>query len=433
MLKFIRRNLYIIASLLIVLVFSLSYIFLHSVKTSNNIYMSKLSGDENVLKDIEISGIIQDEYSGVAFKFNDREVNQKFLYYKYRQDHLENRANFINYSSSRFGGNGLIKLSSGIYRLGYGYDYQYDGTGVYLTKYTDKDVIGKKVVEGDVRCVNHKLQHRYRTRFVEELNRKIYFVIPTCNLCYGKSGIYEVSDFSKLKDTDETASEEKGYRKLADIDLEEGKITVNGMYLVGDNLCLILIDNKKMKVKAYNLKEEKFLQPFEIKLKHKDAYNFIQVTGYINGNNLSLLIDNVYTLNISDEISLVSEIDISYIREKVGGSKSNYCYAARSSNDYIVDMTYKNDKLYIVYNNDLPIMVPKTPDKTRGKYLELFVYDKLGSMVFHGKIETSVMDDYMWWLGLAQDENVDEWYKLKYRYKQMFNIVNRRFEQIKIY
>lgn len=414
MIGFKRINIFVITSIITVIGFVLGYITLNSLKFGDDLYITKKFGDESVLKDTEIRGVIQDNYSGVFFKINHNKLYQDFFYYNSYYDSSKNRTFYDHY------------ISAGNYRIdeGYGATYRI----LKLVKSTDSRRISKDI---GTHMVCEENRHHFMGRSsmqdmkaIELKDGKLYLVGPTCQNCKGKSGIYEVSDFDEMS--------EEGYKKLAEIDLEDGNVIVEGMLFIENNLCVILTEGNKMnntiiKIKSFDLKTEKFSKDIEIPLKG-NYYN--RVSAYTNGNYLNLLTgNNVYTLKISSDISVLNQFDITEDTENefgyssvTKGSYSSYVHKE------IADLAYKNDKLYVV--SKCVFTGFEIKELINEKYLELIVWDNNSKAIFSGRIDANVDREKIW-------DRSKYIYNLEYlqreKYQQYFEEDQREFEQIEIY
>lgn len=415
MLGFKRINLFTITLTITVIGLALSYISINSLKYGDDCTITTKFGDENVLRDIEIKGIVQDDYSGVFFKLNDEKLHKNFVYYNGSNDSFQNRVQYDNYASA--GDYMLDETYGDIYRI------------ISLVNNKKSEYIGKEIGTYIV-CENgrHHMMGNSGTQDMKAMvlkNEKLYFVIPTCENCKGKSGIYEVSDFDKMP--------EEGYRKLSDIELGEGNVRIEGMLFVEDNLCVILTEgnesNKSIKIKLFNLKTEKFSKNIEIPLKGK---GFSRVSAYTNGNYLNILSNKeVHTLKISEEISLVDQFDIS---ELIEGRENEFGYESVEKGEYcetvhreIVDLTYKNKKLYVVCK--CVLMGFEIKELAYENYLELIVWDT-NKAIYSGRIGANVDRDKLW-------DRSKYIYRLEFeqreKYQQYFERDRREFEQVQIY
>jgi|GEM_PF-2974990 len=411
MFGFKRGNIFAITLSITVMGFVLGYISLNSLKFGDDLYIMTKFGDESVLGDIEIKGIVQDYYSGVFFKLNNKKLYQEFVYYNGFNDSFKNRVQYDNYASA--GDYMLDETFGDIYRI------------ISLVKNKKSEYIRKEIGTYMV-CENgHHMIGNSETQDMKAMeikNEKLYLVIPTCKNCRGKSGVYEVSAFNKMP--------QEGYRMLADIDLEEGNVRVEGMLFIGDNLCVILTEGNNTNIKLFDLETEKFSKNIEIPLK-ENTYG--KVRAYINGNYLNILTGNqVYTLKISDEISLVKQFDIS---EQIEKSENEFGYESVTKGSYsqtvhreIVDLAYKNNKLYVV--SKCVFMGFEVKELAYENYLELIVWEDTNKAIYSGRIGANVDRDKLWdrskyiyTIEFAQRE----------KYQQYFEQDRREFEQIQIY
>ncbi len=414
MMDFIRKNIFCGFFVFVVIVFMTGYIYLNYSINQNISNIEKISGDESLLKDIEISGIIHDQFSAISFKLKDKELQQNLIYYN----------NYLDYTK--------ILRSDRIMLPNYYFFYDYPN-GLLKLVYNNGNKEKTGIIKAQVNC--QKTSTTYRTKFMGELNGKIYFIIPTDDSCRGISGIYEVFDFDKLPNNEEEANKEIGYRKISDIDLKDGKVEVNGMFVVGNSLCVIFIENGKLKVQAFNIINEEFSEAIEIPLKYLASFENEHVGGYVNSNYLNLVIDQVYTLEITNEISLVKAFDIGdeLYGEEWESARHLYSmpllYNAYRS---IGDLVYKNDKLYIVNYIDTSNNENNNPLDVGEKYLEVLMFNKQDNILFSGKINTSLSDDRIWVLGFKENEQKWNDFIYKNKYSEEANSVNRSFGKIEI-
>ncbi|TYQ17760.1 UNVERIFIED_CONTAM: hypothetical protein Cloal_0128 [Acetivibrio alkalicellulosi] len=483
MTRVLKNNYYILGFLFIILVYSINFLFVTSKTDDQAVSLKTVKGDESVIEDIEISGVIHDKSSGISFTLSNDQYHQKFKFYV-DEEEFERRLT----SSNNYYGSYAFQIRRDIFRYSSYYmlynryyirDARIDLSKedinnyreIYITKSGDYKLgknettktVGIKtdiIMSSEYRSFNYG---SYTTRFIEELDGKLYLAIPTDSSHKGKSGIYKVFDSDdKIKGTGEL-----GYRKLADIDLEDGNITVEGMFALKDKLCVILFkknhsdSQSKLILKSFDLKSEKFSGYFEMSM--PNAFRQDGINGYSTDDKLSLVMDKVYTFKISDVISLLSEVNLDMIKERIKESEIsrgfktfkteenrlkyvnvNYIDYAVRYQDVVLDVKYKNGRTYILYG------FGQVEPNTSNWYLrgwcvlldpdiivELIVYNDEGELEFLGSIESNITDDRIWQSIhdidiLEQRRKSENVIDVEDSVADLYTGKNRRFGQLKI-
>ena len=381
--EFIKKNIFILVSFLTLSALALSYIFLNSLKGNTNFYIKTLSGDKSVLENLEISGILQDSYGGVNFKLMKGKVDKEFTYYNDRQDFWQH----LTKGKNNKVGN-LMVVKDADYRISVNRGNNNESTvEIYrlFRKFTSKAEIEYLQLKGDFstsKDYNYYLNSLAHMRFVDEIEGKVYLVIPTDETFRGKSGLYEITKFSK----DQFNQDRGDYRKLADIDLEGGKVKVLGMVAVKDNLCVFLRKQSEIVLRVFNLEKETLLPASEVVLQDFFLEGIYSHDNYLIINQAYGEAQNrISVINVSDTVSLVTKVD----RQVIGSERVNS------------DMIYKNGKLYTIRermmypeeNQDLSF----NPSIRKLRFsLDLEVYSKNGNVLFSGSLESDAIDDLIW-------------------------------------
>jgi hypothetical protein len=379
---FIKKNIFILVSFLALSALGISYMVLNSLKEDSNFYIKTVSGDKSVLENLEISGVLQDSYGGVNFKLMNGKVDKEFNYYNDEQDYWRHLTSGMNNKAKN-----LMVIKDVDYSINVHKDNDNESTvNIYrrFRKLSSKAEDEYLELKGDfsTSAVDYYPSGLAQMQFVEEIEGKVYLVIPTNETFTGKSSIYEISKFSK----DQYNRDSGTYRKLADIDLEGGKVQVLGMVAVKNNLCVITRVQDEIALRVFNLVKETFLPVSEV------VFQDLYIDGIYSYGDY-LIINQAYgesqskisVINISDTMSLVTKID----RQAIGSERVNS------------DMIYKNGRLYTIRER---IMYPEenkdlkfNPSLRMPRFsLDLVVYAVDGSIVFNGSLESDAVDDLIW-------------------------------------
>ncbi|NMA94547.1 MAG: hypothetical protein GX974_00730 [Clostridiales bacterium] len=81
-----KRNIALIAFLIITVLIMASFIYVFSLRGDNTFYLEDIKGSKDVLEGLEIKGFIQDKYHGNGFTITDGKVSKKFIYYDTAED-----------------------------------------------------------------------------------------------------------------------------------------------------------------------------------------------------------------------------------------------------------------------------------------------------------------------------------------------------------
>jgi hypothetical protein len=378
MIGYLKKKLIWLLTGFAVMVFGFTLITLNMLKDNGNLYIKTIQGDKSVLKDVEIRGTLHDSYTGIEFSLRDGKVSQRFNYFNSFMDSrpymvIANKdvlwsGNNEYYTSIWSGRNGQSEIAVRVARNTLGKrksPYKIINTGLTSSNHVPS--------LGSVENI---------TILIEEIDEKLYLIIPTDESFRGKSGIYEISYWP-------TGSEDTGYRKLVDIDLEDGKVEVKGMLRVDNKLCIVMIKDNKPLIQYFDLASKELSQPLEIEheIFHQGVIHLYIAGVHSYDNYFILSVDKgeqsqrAYIIDVSNEPFLVNSIDVKVPRR-----------------GEMVDMIYKNNMLYVaaIGFDFVDIREPITTTIGPVFNIDLAAYDNNGDLKFLGTIESDINDDVLW-------------------------------------
>jgi len=380
-----KRNPMVVVLSLIIAILSLSLLLLNSLRDNGNFHITKLQGDESVLEDLEVRGIIYDNYHAVDFNLKNNSLNENFKYLRSYND-VNNYDEYLRYPEHGLWNKDGLKRGDNTYVARFrGYHNNDSKVSMIISKHINsRDTAFFKTIETELVSNSDLGSYHFNTRFMEEKDDKLYFVIPTDNTFRGKGGIYVINNWQSPR-------ADAGYSKLADIDLEGGHIQVRGMFVVGNSIVVMLGDEgNKVILKVFDLESGKFTHSLRV----PDSLGIIE-DSHTFGSYLLLSSRqdkaipsqgfysdyDFYIFKVDKEISLINNVLMTMPREAA-----------------IHDAIYKNDMLYILsvetYGNHDVERLWSTP-----RYdVQLAVYDAQGRAKFRGRLVTGINDDTIWQL-----------------------------------
>lgn len=458
----LRRNILFVVLIAGVLVFALTYCFMAVAKNNSTFLLEDLEGDREALRDITISGYLEDRYHGYHFEIKDGTVESNFLYYQQQNDitglkNYQNLANGINHNDFFYLYNYDFEISRGakteerpkennnainspsirtsavytdsidIYaRITKRYaDYSvtddfttiFFNTGLqYVSSNVDIEFIKQEYI-GPAGEIHHTSYHLNRGTFplalpqmtMTVLNDELYFSIVYTKEYSGRNGIYKAVEFehwwhdSKYPGTVNT---------IASFSLDDANIEVLGLEAVNDKLILLLFEDNTLKARLYNTEGQQL-----------DELSFSDITSnkglpeyqsFINNSCLNIYLKYKTEDLFCENVLLSIQVDESNLRFKHKFKENSsqemfpFCIASKDDMLYAVALT-KDRKMN--YLSELP-----TPD-----HFMIYAFktknDKTHPL-YRGKLVTDAAEDYNRNLHTSYGYNL-------YDYRQ-FNSVNVR-------
>lgn len=246
-------------------------------------------------------------------------------------------------------------------------------------------------------------------RYITEIDGDIYFTVITDNKFRGNSGIYRVDNFYQSELDDYINAKEKGdlnkvkiidknidsnFKKLADIDLEDGNRCVYSMVAMDNKLAVIVYEFKTDNMIEYQLwlfdpDSEKFL--FKIPITESEQLNL--KTEIIDNSGRTTYIQNYCNIDVfvqDDYMNLAFESrskDFSVFTFKFDSESISLINNIDSSSSYIGDIQnvfYKAGKTYIQFK-DMSHEVPVLSEKAV-KWMEFSRTNMVPSALFSNSI-----------------------------------------------
>lgn len=149
--NFFKKNLVAVASIISLLIIILSFVGIINAKENETLYVKDVKGDRSVLKDVVISGYLQDRYHGQNFTISNGKTSKEFKYYDKSSDLIE----------STLKPSGNILLDSG---LQYSYNLEVD-----IAKDANINVVEKPSDSYKNRVINGKAAQPEVNPFIDEI------------------------------------------------------------------------------------------------------------------------------------------------------------------------------------------------------------------------------------------------------------------------
>ena len=392
--------------------FAVIYSVLLNEENNWDIQMNTLEGDPGVLKDLKIEGVILD-YSEYIIKFeiegekltqsmerSKKAINEYiFNNFSTRWDHLntqtaqydlgfeEDATSF--FISRRLKDNNNIARVFSYIQLRTSYtknatavedshnfpDNYYETTEHYGT--TENYYETNETKKGGI-----TINVTPYTPVMQEVDGKLYFIIPKVQEYGGDSGLYVVDHFDPFR-------ENQSYRKLADIPLNGGENELITLTKVNETLCLIRYNDNGLILQAFNWGTQAFEQPYtdkDVVLEDPDAFEsgiqyvfsndaFINVV-FMGGNGY-----NIYTYSLENEVKRQTQL-----------------FGLENDSDNpttLKQIFYHNNMLYIVqklmtFPRDIILINISSPPE---EHTFIRAYDTEGKLCYLGELDSFVNDD----------------------------------------
>jgi hypothetical protein len=400
-----KKYLWVSYILFICAVIIISYDYVYSMGKNMPVELVTLEGDESFIKDIRIQGFLGDPYVRFVLNFDNNHKQLKAVY----GDNVS-RLKVYNYLY----GKSIIPLeNSKTLSMLVHYDsvrnhanprdfVQILKSNEAFTKTIESKFIGVPMSSSPI---SHGTSPRLAAsmnmlRVMDYVDDKLYFILPSSEYSSGFSGIYEISEFDKGEPKiifnngrEERLYSKSGYRKLIDIDLERGRVQVNGLFSDGDKLYVVFIEANKLLVRTFDLKVEDFIDEIILyENVESDSYLYYNLDyASLLENNLSIVmtqdkITRVITVNVKGDLKKVFDINITH------NSYDSYSYENYTISRFgrFFDVIYENDLIFIL---DEQQYFGANSLRQKEYYLRLSAYDKNGYLKYLGKINTGVDDD----------------------------------------
>ncbi|TCT13114.1 hypothetical protein EDC18_10977 [Natranaerovirga pectinivora] len=244
-----RRRWGIVTIIIIFIAMALAVTQLHSL-AEETIYIKDIKGDPSVLKDVTITGMVQDKYQGQFFTIEEGKVRQKREAFDHYLNNTWERRNYrepikiddkdeLHYFEFRVspGDSDILDVEANL-------------RGTFGSIGYDTGLVG---VEGSVRKTRQgKSVSRPSLRKGNEyviVNEKIFFTVPTISEYRGKNGIFKVEN---LPDQENNIHEET-IKRIVTFNLNEleDQFNVWGITSVDDKLILITSINDDLTISLY--------------------------------------------------------------------------------------------------------------------------------------------------------------------------------------
>lgn len=222
------------------------------------------------------------------------------------------------------------------------------------------------------------------TPAMQELDGRLYFIIPKVKNCSGNSGLYTIDRFDTVQ------SRNTGYRKLADIPLDGGEDEMIVLGKIDNELCLIRYNDRGLALQPFDMEKQAFGQEVldeNVETKDKKRYSFGIYQVFSGKEYLHVVFPgnegyDIYTYSFKEGLHRQSRL--SYY-----GKDSDH----RSS---IEQIHYYNNRLYILEKQVVwPTEVVNYSNVSINpyEYIFLYAYAPDGQMVYKGELDAGVNDD----------------------------------------
>jgi len=437
----LSKNIFFIALIPAVLVFVVSYGFMANAKDNSAFCLNDLEGSRDALKDIIISGYLEDRYHGRFFEIKNGTVESRFIYYQHQND-IAGLNSYINLSNglehndftfiynyefeisrgaeteehpneNNHNTNNPLVRSSSVYtdsvdiyaRITKSYtDYTrpapdfsaiFFNPGLrYVSSSMDIEFIKHEYLDsaGEIRDTTHHLNRETFPAVLPKmamtmLNDELYFSIICTKEYSGRNGIYKAVNF-------EPWWQNSKYRGTVDIitsfDLDDTNMEVLGLEAVKDKLVLLLFEDNEFKARLYNT-EGKVLD----ELAFNDITSeegFPEYQGFVRDSYLNIYLKYANENRLNEKVILSIGIE--------GESLSHKHKVTEYSNQemYPHMIASKDDMLYVIALTKNIEELSNYPSQvlTPG-HLMIFAYktdnDKT-FLVYSGELVTDANQDY---------------------------------------
>jgi len=402
-LKILKKYNALLALIIATMIISQVFIKIYVLKDNGTFYLKDLQGDRSSIRDVSISGYLQDGYHNTSFRIDEGVVKTGTKIYNSTKEYIRNQNMPLR---SIYGVHYDVSLSPAGQKIALHVSYN-DYTDMKNIKY------GAAYLKTDIACENfsesgYTLTNQAYYGLVN-IDDKVYCTIPTTRDYTGTNSIFEISDFSDYAGAllKKDAVGQGNARVLASFSLDKNKddassgIEVLGLEAVGDRLALILVDENRLVIRGYESSSgevlgEAVLEDFAIAGHRKDNIKNPEAPSYYEGYeafsdesvlNISFIRSDSSTNNLkriilsfdfSDGVKLINRVDTSYTEGSI---------------DRIYDMACKNGRLYVALtlrefaeNSDIPYEI------LRPSRFIIYAYEA-SDLIYKGELITDMNED----------------------------------------
>ncbi len=222
------------------------------------------------------------------------------------------------------------------------------------------------------------------TPIMQEIDGKLYFIIPKVKKCSGNSGLYVIDNF------DSSQTQNAGYRKLVDIPLDGGENEMIALGKIDGGLYLIRYNDRGLALQLYNMEKQAFEQEVldeNVISKDNKSYSLGIFEVFSNSEYLNVVFPgtggyDIYTYSFKEGLRRQSKLS-NYGRDRDNHSSIEQIY-------YYNNLLYIMEKQVVWHMADMnDSNVSANPDE----YIFLYAYDSDGQMVYKGELDAGVNDD----------------------------------------
>lgn len=222
------------------------------------------------------------------------------------------------------------------------------------------------------------------TPIMQEIDGKLYFIIPKVKKCSGNSGLYVIDNF------DSSQTQNAGYRKLVDIPLDGGENEMIALGKFDGGLYLIRYNDRGLALQPYNMEKQAFEQEVldeNVISKDNKSYSLGIFEVFSNAEYLNVVFPgtrgyDIYTYSFKEGLHRQAKLS-DYVKDKDNHSSIEQIY-------YYNNLLYILEKQVVWHMVDMNYSnVSANPDE----YIFLYAYNSDGQMVYKGELDAGVNDD----------------------------------------
>ncbi|OUS69094.1 hypothetical protein B1748_32245 [Paenibacillus sp. MY03] len=384
-------------AILIILYFQIS-----GARNNGKLELVDLYGDRSALRDVVLSGYVQDSYHRMSFELTEDKIDKETVVFGKPSQPIANYSPGMPLPS----GDRAYQIFPGFYagigfeiqawRMQEGYRMNVEGTALVET------ALQYKGTADGYSFSNHQEKG---LAFVGE---RIFYVPPTTRYYTGKSGIYEVLRFGDRNSMQKPEEDET--RVLVELNMEGNRqeawqgLEILGLEAVGDKLALIALEDGEIVVSGYDSetgdslgrvrlaeyvymlgqgteppKADDYYEDYEAYV--DEDLGVLNLKFYNTGSPENETRHMVASISMKDEVKLINKQELSYKgRDRSPSGASNNWFSFRNGRLYVMKVSSVEPEMYTLFESlyDQQVMIE--------------VYEN-GEKLYAGELRTDVNDD----------------------------------------
>ncbi|OJU18441.1 MAG: hypothetical protein BGN88_11285 [Clostridiales bacterium 43-6] len=414
-----------------------SVINLSSGRYLDNLQIKDISGDRAVLNPIAIRGVLSDDITQTSFEFTGNGIKKKFsmvtnedafALYRYQSPSVSTdvlpvmemapdaNVEKVKLNTEDNGReNGEYRFDKALVSYKITGRFPKSKPATLKTQVVHRDELIQpytefpdgKEIKGSI---NGGYPTLFDTKFIVETENKVYLYTFTDSDCTGYGGVYDITDCYNGKKN----GGEQELPNLAPVDLEGGKIQIEGLEAVDNRLVYILVKNRMVYIRPYNLITRQFEKDIEIcpVPKGNTIKRGYDVTNKYYGFTQSDDSETIHSQFVETEV-MGSNLCLAVKSDFATGNSFNYLNGATTS-FYAVDLMKQNvleavsnilidersimlSNTKMVYKNNILFALQRYRAAVNGKttetHVKIMAFQK-GLCIYEGEIRSDIDEDY---------------------------------------